>query len=491
MTHASLGFPGWIRAAHWINVLFIGFLIRAGIQILAAYPRLYWNVHCTPGTEWLTFTKKGMPKDRLWTALDMEEAVPSWLGQPGGNNLGMGRHWHFSAALCWMLNGLAYVILLFATGEWTRLIPTSWAIFPAAWHTFLIYVTRGQPPASAFHPFDPLQQLAYAAVIFLLAPFLILTGAAQSPAIEARFPRYAWLFGGRQGARSLHFLGLAAFVVFIIIHTAMVVYTGFGPNMGNIIFGQPDQAQRQAVAIGLTLIALILLTYGLTSWYSRFAPRRVQRTLGALIAPPMRALTLHARSRQQYPSSAISPYFIVNGRPPETPEYQLLLRHGFEDWRLKVGGLVAHPRSFSLAEVRTLPKQRQITVHHCIQGWSGIAEWGGPPLSAILEQCRPLPAARYAIFHSYQTDTSGRPFYEVLDIRLAGHPQTVLAYEMNAAPLTVPHGAPVRLRVETLLGFKMVKWLRAIEFVADYRGIRDGQGGSREDNMYYEESVSI
>ena len=79
----------------------------------------------------------------------------------------------------------------------------------------------------------------------------------------------------------------------------------------------------------------------------------------------------------------------------------------------------------------------------------------------------------------------------MLDIRLAGHPQTVLAYEMNAAPLTVPHGAPVRLRVETLLGFKMVKWLRAIEFVADYRGIRDGQGGAREDNMYYEESVSI
>ena len=97
-------------------MLFIGFLIRAGLQILGAYPRLYWNVHCTPGTEWLKFTKKVMPKDRLWTALDMEEAVPTWLGQPGGNNLGMGRHWHFSAALFWVLNGLVYVILLFATG---------------------------------------------------------------------------------------------------------------------------------------------------------------------------------------------------------------------------------------------------------------------------------------------------------------------------------------------------------------------------------------
>jgi methionine sulfoxide reductase catalytic subunit len=491
MTHAALGFPIWIRATHWINVLFIGFLIRAGIQILAAYPRLYWNVHCTPGTEWLKFTKKPMPPDRLWTALDMEEKVPAWLGQPGGNNLGMGRHWHFGAALFWVLNGLVYVVLLFVTGEWRRLIPTTWGIFPAAWHTLVTYITLGKQPANVFYPFDPLQQLVYAAVIFLLAPFLIITAAAQSPSIEAQFPGYARLFGGRQGARSLHFLGLVAFIGFIIVHTALVAYTGFFPNMGNIIFGQPHRNQAWAVAIGLSAIVVILLIYGLTSWYSRVAPRRVQQTLGALIGPPMRALALRARSRQQYPSSTISPYFIVNGRPPDTSEYDQLQQDGFKDWRLEVYGLVAQPLSFSLAEVLALPKQTQITTHHCIQGWSGIAEWGGPPLDAILKRCRPLPTAHYMIFHSYQCDETGRFFYEALDIRMATHPQTLLAYEMNGAPLTVPHGAPLRLRVETLLGFKMVKWLRAIEFVADYRGIRDGQGGSREDSMYYEQSVSI
>ncbi len=454
MTHAALGFPLWIRATHWITALLIGFLIRAGIQILAAYPRLYWNEQCTPGTEWRKVTKKRMPADQLWTALDMDEEVPAWLGQPGGNNLGLGRHWHFSAALFWVLNGLVYVILLFATGEWPRLLPTSWVIVPAAWHTVLIYVTLGQPPASAFHPFDALQQLAYAAIIFLLAPFLILTGAAQSPAIEAQFPRYARFFGGRQGARSLHFLGLAAFVVFIIMHTALVVDTGFGPTMANSIVGQPAHDQRQAVTIGLGLITLILLIYGLTSWYSRVASRRVQRTLGALIAPPMRALALHTRSRQQYPSSAISPYVIVNGYPPETPEYRQRQEDNFRDWRLEIGGLVAHARSFSLAEVRALPKQTQITKHHCIQGWSGIAQWGGPLLGALLEQCQPLPTARYAIVYSYQCDKTGHPFYEALDIRVTGHPQTLLAYEMNDQPLTVPYGAPLRLRVETLLGFK-------------------------------------
>jgi len=468
MTHAALGFPVWIRATHWINVLFIGFLIRAGLQILGAYPRLYWNVHCTPGTEWLKFTKKVMPKDRLWTALDMEEAVPTWLGQPGGNNLGMGRHWHFSAALFWVL----YAILLFATGEWTRLIPTSWDIFPAAWHTFITYATLGQPPAGASHPFDPLQQLAYAAVIFVLAPFLILTGGGAIAGHRGPVPPLCRALRGT-------------------------------PARAEPPFPRPRRLRRlHHYAYGAGGV------YGVRPRHGEYDPRAARSRSGAgrgdragpdrahpgglwahLLVLPVRAPPRAARA--QYPPGAISPYFIVNGRPPETPEYQRLQRDGFVDWHIEVRGLVARPHSFSLAEVRALPKQTQITAHHCIQGWSGIASWGGPPLSAILEQCEPLPAARYAIFHSYHVDTSNRPFYEALDLRLAGHPQTLLAYEMNDAPLTVPHGAPVRLRVETLLGFKMVKWLCAIELVADYRGIRDGQGGSREDNMYYEESVSI
>lgn len=492
MTIAELGFPIWIGVTHWINVLFIGFLIRAGIQILGAYPRLYWNDHTTPGTEWVRFTKQRIPTDRLWTALEQEEKVPVWLGQPGGNNLGLGRHWHFFAVLFWILNGLVYVVLLFATGEWRRLIPTSWTIFPDAWRTFLSYVTFHLPSASVFRPYDPLQQLAYAAVIFLLAPFLILTGAAQSPAVEARFPWYARLFGGRQSARSLHFLGLLAFVAFIIVHTALVVATGFGRNMSDLILGQSQRNQGVAIAIGLSVIAVITLIYGATSWYSRQWPRRVQRLLGVFIGPPMRGLALQSRSRQEYQPDEISPYFILNGYQPETPEYLRLVEQQFADWRLDVSGLVDTPLQLSLAELQALPKQTQITKHHCIQGWSGIAEWGGVPLSAILDRCQPMPTARYLIFHSYQLDTKGHPFfYEALDIRLARHPQTLLAYEMNGESLSVPHGAPLRLRVETLLGFKMVKWLRSIELVEDYRTLGDGMGGSREDNMYYEQAVSI
>ena len=486
-------FPVWIRATHWINVLFIGFLIRAGIQILGAYPRLYLNDNCTPGTEWLKLTRKKIPMSGPWTALQQEEDVTAWIAQPGGNNLGLGRHWHFFAATFWILNGVAYVILLFATDQWRRLVPTSWGIFPGAWHTFVTYITLGQPPASAFHPFDPLQQLSYFAVIFLLAPFLILTAAAQSPAIDARFPWYPRLLGGRQKARSLHFLGLVAFVLFIVVHTFTVAYTGLGDNLGDIMLGQ--HANREGLAIGLAagVIVVILAIYALTSWYSRRFPRRAQHALSRVILPPMRSLSLSARSRQQYTTSDISPYFIVNGDPPATTEYTALSRepNAFSEWRLEVRGLVERPLTLSLADLRAMPEETQITKHHCIQGWSGVASWAGVNVQEIVSRCQPLRTARYVIFTSYQADMAGRPFYESIDVRLMSHPQTLLAYEMNGAPLTVAHGAPLRLRVETELGFKMVKWLRAIEFVEDYRALGAGQGGSREDNMYYEQSVSI
>jgi DMSO/TMAO reductase YedYZ molybdopterin-dependent catalytic subunit len=130
-------------------------------------------------------------------------------------------------------------------------------------------------------------------------------------------------------------------------------------------------------------------------------------------------------------------------------------------------------------------KQSQITEHSCIQGWTAIAQWAGVPMVKILSQCEPLPEAKYVVFHSFQYDHDGFGYYEVLDIELAKHPQTILAYEMNGKRLEVPHGAPLRLRVETQLGYKMVKWLRSIELVSDYRNMGRGQGGYREDVMFY------
>ena len=127
-----------------------------------------------------------------------------------------------------------------------------------------------------------------------------------------------------------------------------------------------------------------------------------------------------------------------------------------------------------------MPLKRQITQHCCIQGWSAFAAWAGVPLVEILSDAR-FFLKRFLIFHSHQVDEQGREYCGSLDLEEAKHPQTILAYEMNGAPLLLNHGAPLRLRVETKLGFKMIKWLKAIELVEDYRTVGQGYGGYRED----------
>jgi methionine sulfoxide reductase catalytic subunit len=503
---ASLGFPLWLRISHYINLLFIGLLIRSGLQILGAHPRFYWDDGCDPDRAWLKFTKKKVPKDKLYTSMDDEVSVSPVLALPGGKNLGLGRHWHFFSVIFWVLNGLIYVVLLFATGEWSRLIPTSWSIVPRAWETFLTYITFHIPPASDFRPYDPLQQLAYAAVVFLLGPFMILTGAAMSPAIEARFPWYIKLFGGRQSARSLHFLSLVAFILFIIVHTALVLIVHFSDNIRNVVLGNENGNFGLAVTIAIIALLIVAAIYIWASWHTLRHRWGMQHTLGRVVDPIRLALLHGITSRQDYTSADISPYFWVNGRPPagqnaDAQEYARLAQNNFADWKLEVGGKVLNSARFTLSDLRKLPRQTQITKHNCIQGWSGVAEWAGVPLTEIIKFCGAPPEAKYLVFTSYQhgkqsypdtpPDYEDHPFYEVIDRELAEHPQTILAYEMNGQPLPIEHGAPLRLRVETQLGYKMVKYLRSIEFVEDYHHVGKGQGGFREDVQYYGTSAEI
>lgn len=492
---ASLEFPLWLRLTHFINLLFIGLLIRSGIQILGAHPRLYWHDSSDPRRQWLKFTRKKVPTNRLYTSTDDELSVSPVLALPGGDNLGLGRLWHFFVIIFWILNGVIYVVLLFATGEWSRLIPTSWTIFPDAWHTLLTYLSFHIPPASVFRPYDPLQQLAYAGVVFLLAPFMLLTGAAMSPSIEGRFPWYVRLFGGKQAARSLHFLSLIAFVLFIIVHTALVLIVHFQDNIRHMVLGTVNSSFGVALIIAIIALLFVAAIYIWTSWYSLRKKRKTQRVLRAFSDPVERLILQKRKSKQHYEESDISHYFWVNGYPPLTEEYKGLAQYNFEDYKLGVFGLVTKPTKFSLEDLRKLPKQTQITKHNCIQGWSGVAEWGGVPLAEILKLCGTKPEAKYVVFTSYSlgkqsvraelTEAHDKTFYEVLNMELATHPQTMLAYEMNGEPLPIPHGAPLRLRVETLLGYKMVKYLRSIELVAEYSTVGEGQGGYREDVQYY------
>src|SRR5205823_6123533 len=239
--------------------------------------------------------------------------------------------WHFFSVIFWVLNGAIYVVLLFATGEWSRLIPTSWDIVPRALQTLLTYITFHIPPASDFRPYDPLQQLAYAAVVFLLAPFMLLTGAAMSPAIEARFPWYIKLFGGRQVGRSLHFLSLIAFTLFIIVHTALVLIVHFQDNIRNIVLGSEQTSFPLAVTIAIIALLFVAAVYVCASWYSLRHRRQMQHALGAAVDPVRKALLHKVTSRQDYEESDLSPYFWVNGRPPEEAEFKKLAANSFKD----------------------------------------------------------------------------------------------------------------------------------------------------------------
>ncbi|HWF01234.1 MAG TPA: molybdopterin-dependent oxidoreductase [Caulobacteraceae bacterium] len=197
---------------------------------------------------------------------------------------------------------------------------------------------------------------------------------------------------------------------------------------------------------------------------------------------------------REYPASDISRVFKPNGTlHPRTPDYLASAAQQFADWRLVVDGLVQRPLSLSLAQLRLLPSRTQITRHDCVEGWSAIGQWKGVPLALLLKAAGVAPGARYAVFDCAD-NLSGEPskggqqspgqYYESLALVDAVHPQTLIAYDMNGSPLDVPHGAPLRLRVERQLGYKQAKYVRRVRLTNTLAGIGGGKGGYWEDRGY-------
>jgi sulfoxide reductase catalytic subunit YedY len=492
------GFPLWLRIAHGVNFLFLILLIRSGVQVLADHPRLYWNVHCTPGTEWLRLTPVEVPTDRVWTAKEDSRHLSPWIGLPGyRHTVGMARHWHFLSVVFWVGNGVAFLAFLFSTDQWKRLVPRSWAIVPDAWAVFVHYVTFHLPPEpNGFFAYNALQQLAYFGVVFVLAPLAILTGPSMSPAFTARFRWYPKLPGNRQVGRSLHFLTMCAFVVFIVGHVTFVLLTGFVRNMNHIVTGT-DGLSPIGAYLGLAGIGVVVLMNALANWTAWRHPRAVQHIAAAVVGRVMAFLLDGFASVAEFGRDEISPFFWVNGALPTSNEWRALAAGDFKDYRLEVRGLVENPVALSLDDLRALGQKTQITLHHCIQGWSGIAEWRGLPLADLIALVRPTRSAKAVVFYSFgegielSTGLATGQYYDSLSIANARHPQTLLAYDMNEAPLSLLHGAPLRLRVENQLGFKMVKSIQAIEFVADVRSIKQGEGGHAEDREYFSSLANI
>jgi thiosulfate reductase cytochrome b subunit len=476
------GFPMWLQIQHFLNMLFMMFIIRSGIQILADHPRLYWNRDCTPGTEWFRF-QRPVPQDRIWTSKDDAVTLPTWLGIPGlRHTIGPARWWHFSFDLLWVLNGLAFYVMLFATEQWLRLVPVTWSVFPNALSTAIQYASLDFLVDNGWTRYNGLQQLSYFITVFVAAPTSILTGLLQGPAISNKL---GWLTRTlhRQAARSIHVLSFTWFILFILAHGIMVFITGIRQNT-NHMFAGVDNASWQGFPFFLLAMVAVGLAWWAASPFTIRHTRVVQRT-GAFLVGWIKGLMEWWAPTAQLDEQAISPRLWPNGKPPDSPSYEALLQGHFADYRLRVSGLVEKPRSFSLAEMGRLRVTSQVTTHFCIQGWSGVAKWTGVPMTEILDVVKPTAAARYAVFYSFSEGDEGGRYYDVHSMHNMRHPLSLLAWGMNDRPLSVLHGAPLRLRVENELGFKMVKWIAEIEFVDDFARLGAGQGGYHEDHEFY------
>ncbi len=241
-----------------------------------------------------------------------------------------------------------------------------------------------------------------------------------------------------------------------------------------------------------------------------------------------RLLLSPATLAPEYSEAQISSWFKPNGSTdPSDKTYKAMAKKAFAGWQLEIGGLVERPLKFSLADLRAMPARTQITRHDCVEGWTCIGKWTGVPLSELLDKAGLKPQARYVVFHcadvmegagsSNDDDededegnakSEGRSaskaeapsqsgdsdddtpkaqpvyYYESIDLADAFHAQTILAYAMNDAPLPIQYGAPLRLRVERALGYKMAKYVMRIEVVDDYTKFGRGKGGYWEDRGY-------
>ena len=247
----------------------------------------------------------------------------------------------------------------------------------------------------------------------------------------------------------------------------------------------PDRRRRQL----LTGLGALGASAALTGCDNLSRNETVQNVLGAtdrLTRAAQRLVASRQSLAREYSPADIADTFRPNGTTnPDNDAYQRLATNRFADWRLHVDGLVRRPGDFSLDALRALPSRTQITRHDCVEGWSCIGQWTGVPLGDVLDRVRPTDNARFVVFHCADNIYGGPvKYYESLDMVEAYHPQTLLAYALNGAPLPVANGAPLRLRAERQLGYKMAKYVMRIELIDSFASIQGGNGGYWEDRGY-------
>ena len=191
-----------------------------------------------------------------------------------------------------------------------------------------------------------------------------------------------------------------------------------------------------------------------------------------------RLLTRHTLARQ-FPRNMISKMPFANEVAPLDAAFHQSQAGGFSDWKIKVDGLVAHPLSLSVSDLRSMGMRNHITEVSCEEGWSYIAEWIGTPLREVLREAGASPHARYVVYFSHQSD-----WWESMDMADALHPQTLLTWGMNDGDLPVGFGGPVRMRLTRQLGYKSVKYLTRLTVTDSMKGFGKGLGSASPEAGY-------
>jgi len=248
------------RLTHWVNVALIVVLLMSGLQIFNAHPALYWGEASTFDSPWVAMTKEEIGDEPRgittvgalrfdttglfgWSGKEgmrEQRGFPAWATVPSWRDLGAGRNWHFFFAWIFVLNGLVYLLWSLLGGHLRKdLLPTRAQLSPKhILHEIGTHARLKFPKGEDARRYNAIQKLTYLAVILVLLPAMLATGLSMSPGFNATLPWLTDLFGGRQSARTIHFISASLIVLFVLVHVVMVIVSGLWNNVRSMITGR-------------------------------------------------------------------------------------------------------------------------------------------------------------------------------------------------------------------------------------------------------------
>lgn len=212
--------PWPVRLTHWVNVICLVFLLMTGMQILKAHPYLYWGLASTFDDPWLSLG-----------------TIPGWMTLPSYRDLATGRNWHFFFAWIFVANGMIYLLYILFSGRLARMMEPSREELAHIPDSVVEHAKLKFPEGEAARTYNVIQKLTYLVVLLVLLPMMLVTGLAMSPMMNAAIPELLPILGGRQSARTLHFLAAMGITAFAVVHVLLVLLSGPLNNLRSMVTG--------------------------------------------------------------------------------------------------------------------------------------------------------------------------------------------------------------------------------------------------------------